>query len=236
MQIHGSIRQQSNSGDMRGAARWDIRLEVPGSTEDGHTNLVIHDISTAGMLIEAKPQLQIGQAISVSLAGEASIVARVVWQNAPLFGCRFDQPLAQATLSAIRLRHPVNHPLSPGDRPAMASAPEALPARLRRLRLEQGLSRKALSQRTGISTTTIWSWEKGKSSPRYTNTLILAEALGVTHSQLHQGNVKRDAEREQLASSGAHNNSISDAVDQAKSLIAEKLGLERSRISIWIEF
>ena len=234
MPIDAIVEQPSEADDKRGTTRWRIRLEVPGSLNDERANVVIHDISTAGMLIETRSKLEVGQDIAVSLPEAENVTANIVWQDEPLFGCRFDKPLPQAALSAARLRNPVRSSADPIAVEPQSRVPEMLPARLRRLRRERGLSRTALSERTGFSKPTLWAWETGKTTPRRTNLLILAEIFGLTEQQLLLGeNIVQQTERTTAQSASER---ISAAVDLAKSQIAQIAGVDKSMVHIYIEY
>ena len=61
---------------------------------------------------------------------------------------------------------------------------EVLAANVRRLRREKGLTVAELADRVGVSRPTIWSWEKGKTSPRASRIPVLAASLQVPESEL----------------------------------------------------
>ena len=61
---------------------------------------------------------------------------------------------------------------------------EFLAANVRRLRREKGLTVAELADRVGVSRPTIWSWEKGKTSPRASRIPVLAASLQVPESEL----------------------------------------------------
>lgn len=240
MQANAIIEEQPHSDDRRDDARWRIRLEVTGSLGESQANVVIHDISTAGMLIETDCDLTVGQSIAVTLPQGETVDARIVWRNEPLFGCRFDVPLPQASVSAVRLRSPVADMPGSAEPAALATtpdkAPEALSDRLRRLRRERGMTRTALSDRTGISKTTLWAWETGKTMPRHTNILVLAKVFGLTDQQLLMGENNAPAPQRQEARPENSARTLSSLVDQAKDAIARAAGTDRSKIHIRIDF
>src|SRR3546814_12490932 len=62
-----------------------------------------------------------------------------------------------------------------------------LAERLRRLRQERGLSRVELSNRTGFSKPSIWAWESGRTMPRRSNLIALADAFGISERELFAG-------------------------------------------------
>ncbi|AMK25530.1 MULTISPECIES: helix-turn-helix domain-containing protein [unclassified Sphingobium] len=236
MPIHAIVDQPPKSDNRRGAARWRIRLELPNTLDETSANVVIHDISTAGMLIDTKSQLKIGQSVMVSLPDADKVAAHVVWQNESLFGCRFDQPLPQGVVSAVRLRSPSRDEAKPiADRPE-ATVAEGLPERLRRLRQERGLSRAALSEQTGFSKPTIWGWETGRTMPRKDNLHILSGIFGLTEQQLLFGKDNSPLPEGKKASPEPYAKSLKDIIDLSKTKIAEAAGVNKFKVHIYIEY
>ncbi|WP_030539233.1 helix-turn-helix domain-containing protein [Sphingobium sp. DC-2] len=227
MSISAIMEQPAVPGDKRKDVRWRIRLELPGSLDQG-TNVVIHDLSTAGMLIETEARLDIGQVVTVSLPEADNRAARVVWRDGALFGCRFEEPLPQAAVSATKLRSAVAAP--------PVEKEEALADRLLRLRRASGLSRAALSERTGFSKPSIWAWETGKTVPRRSNLLVLADIFGLTEQQLSRGEGTVMATAAPRQEPEQRSNTLHDAIDQARSRIAAIAGVEPSMVHISIDF
>jgi len=238
MPIDAIVDQPSDSDDKRGAARWRIRLEVPGSFNNELANVLIHDISTAGMLIETKSQLEIGQDIAVSLPEAEHVNARVVWQDEPLFGCRFDQPLPQAALSAVRLRNPVSQEEArPVEVDVTRPGPsESLGERLKRLRRERGMSRTALSQRSGFSKPSLWAWETGKTTPRRSNLIVLAAVFGMTEQQLLLGETPLIIGEQRHIEGDRSSDQLGEVIDAAKNRIAQAVGVQVSQVRVYIEY
>ena len=56
---------------------------------------------------------------------------------------------------------------------------DGFPARLRRIRLQQGLTVKAAAKIAGISETSYWCWESGRVTPKLWRAGAIARALGV---------------------------------------------------------
>lgn len=235
MAIEPILEQSPESGDKRADVRWPIRLEVPGAGSEGPADVMVHDISTAGMLIETSSVLKLGQALLLSLPEAGSVSAHVVWQDEPLFGCRFDQPLPQAAVSATRLRSTMRNDGRPVDYVADGKAPELLPARLRRLRRERGLSREALSQLTGFSKPSLWAWEVGKTMPRRRSLIALAQAFGLTEQQLLVGDAM--APSHDLATGAFRlGQQLHDVIDLAKREVAKHAGVDVSQVQIRIDY
>ncbi|OWQ95323.1 helix-turn-helix domain-containing protein [Sphingopyxis witflariensis] len=231
MPIHATIEHQKTSEGQRGAARVRVRIEAQGSLDGGEgAAVVIHNLSATGMLIETTSELTIGQRIMVALPEAPDLAAAVVWRSEALAGCRFDQPLSRAVLSAAQLRNPLPTDVDPAGE---ADAYEMLPQRLHRLRQERGLSRAALSMRTGLSTPSIWAWETGKTVPRRSNLLALAEAFGISERELVIGDPVAHASDD--AVSGDRVEQIRKLVDASREQIATLAGVMPANVKIAIE-
>jgi transcriptional regulator with XRE-family HTH domain len=130
--------------------------------------------------------------------------------------------------------------------------------RLRSLREAQGLSLRALASLIGVSSVTVWKWEKGDSKPRARLIAPLAKALDVSPLRLQspgkdaekpsmsgEGRVlvepaaigQADAGREPSVSeaSGA-DEGLPDVIARAKQMIAEASGTGSNNITILIEY
>ena len=200
--------------DQRGAVRRTLHLGVSGRFAEASTGAAtVHNISATGMLVETEVPLEEGDTIAVELpeAGETS--ATVVWVDAPMHGCRFDDPISTAALSAAQLRGAVRP-----DDAGMPPLAESFGARLHRLRTERGLSLADVADRLGVSKPTVWAWEHGKARPVERRLAALAEALGVTPGGLEP------------ATSGPI-----EAVEAGRRQIAEAYGVEPARVRIMIE-
>ena len=236
MSIDPFVEHSPVSGEKRESERWPIRLEVPGALGEKPAEVTVHDISTAGMLIETKSKLKLSQVVLVTLPEAGTVAARVVWLDEPLFGCRFDEALPQAAVSATRLRSSMRRNSGPVDHVVQGSGPEMLPERLRRLRRERGLSRTALSERTGFSKPSLWAWETGKTMPRRKSLLILAEVFGLTEQQLVLGEAA-SAPREPLsADAPVAGQQLHEIIDAAKRQIAGHAGVDKSQVHIRIDY
>ncbi len=237
MPIHATLEAQTNTGSQRGAARMRMRIEASGSLGTGEgTIVIIHNLSATGMLIETASELAIGQQLMVALPEAPDVAAVIVWRSDALAGCRFAQPLSRATLSAAQLRNPLPWDVDPAIDLGQAETlpPETLPQRLRRLRLERGLSRAALSAQVGTSTPSVWAWETGKTVPRRNNLVVLADAFGVSEQELTMG----DGASSSAANMDARGNAgaIQSLIDTSKARIAAMAGVKPSQVKISIEF
>jgi transcriptional regulator with XRE-family HTH domain len=57
--------------------------------------------------------------------------------------------------------------------------------RLQRLRKQRGMTLAQVAERLGVSKPTVWAWEQGRSRPVGNRIDPLAEALGVSRSELY---------------------------------------------------
>ena len=228
MPIHAMIEQEKGAdAGARGAARMHMRLETLGSLDGQQgTAVIIHNLSATGMLIETTSDLDIGQRIAVTLPEAPDCTATIVWRSEALAGCRFDRPLARAALSAAQLRNPLPQDVDPAG---VAADSEMLAERLLRLRQERGLSRVELSNRTGFSKPSIWAWENGKTMPRRSNLIALADAFGISERELFAGEPAS-------ADGSATAKRLHALIETSREEIAMLAGVEPGKVRITIEY
>jgi hypothetical protein len=80
------------------------------------------------MLLESAAPLQIGERIDLVIPEAGPAEATIVWTSGHYFGCRFEQPLSTAAVSAALLRSP-----DPGEEPGGSRAVYAALVELRAL-------------------------------------------------------------------------------------------------------
>lgn len=130
---------------------------------------------------------------------------------------------------------------------------------LRSLRQAQGLSLRALAGLLGVSSVTVWKWEKGGSKPRARLIAPLARALDVTPLRLQSPDKERQmalatrelgesieanpsgqsaaAVRETDDSPGPEQaEGLADVITRAKQMIADASGTGSKNITIVIEY
>jgi transcriptional regulator with XRE-family HTH domain len=129
---------------------------------------------------------------------------------------------------------------------------------LRTLREAQGLSIRDLAALIGVSSVTIWKWEKGDSKPRARSLSPLAKALDVSPGSLAPiANMNRApksgvglkalaspvADQAEPAASGAgisaslgNREVLADVIARAKQMIAEASGAGSNNITILMEY
>lgn len=124
---------------------------------------------------------------------------------------------------------------------------------LRSLREAQGLSVRALADMVGVSSVTIWKWERGDSRPRPHLLLPLARALDVTPMELSaprlsgeagdNGGLQLEAQAADRATPAlgdgatiAPGDTLADVIAKAKQMISEASGTGTNNITILIEY
>ncbi|MFM2272770.1 MAG: hypothetical protein RL702_1835 [Pseudomonadota bacterium] len=196
------------------ALRRQLRIESESSTASGQRGRVlIHNISTTGLLIESPVALAEAERIEIALPQMGPTSAQVVWTDDNFYGCRFDTPIPAPALDALETRaQQASAPLP--------DQPDTLPVRIARLRKEQGLTLDELAALLKVSKPTVWSWERGKSRPTPERIPALAERLGVTEDELVSG---RDV------------SALAEALSQARNLVAKAYAVDPARVRVSIE-
>ncbi|MBB5732584.1 hypothetical protein FHS61_001593 [Altererythrobacter atlanticus] len=117
-------------GDRRRKSRKRLRLQAL-HTADPQANqeeVLIHDLSETGLLLESSLQLKVGETVQVDLPTLKQVSARIVWQSGKLYGCQFNQPIPRSARSAAILRSPPLERQEAAETPwttnALAEAPE----------------------------------------------------------------------------------------------------------------
>lgn len=189
MAIKAHLDSPSFGDSQRSVARRALRLEASGLGPDGgETNVTIHNISAAGLLIETALDLATGEQFALDLP-EAGIVATViVWRSEQLYGCAFERALGPAALAAAQLQGAAlkGAPTAAYSSPSRLGAPDTLGIQINRLRREAGLTLADVAAVLGVSKPTVWAWEKGKSHPLPERLNAIAAALGVEPDVLAQ--------------------------------------------------
>ena len=215
MAIHGFLE---TTGTDR-ALRRTIYLEARSATAAGEAaEVVIQNISLGGILLESPTALEPGEHLVIDLPEVGPVTAIVVWISGDLFGCRFDEPLSPAALAAAELRS-----LAPPEAgaPVRADPPDDLGTRLQRLRKERGLTLAQVASQLGVSKPTVWAWERGRARPIEERIDALAEALGVTRSE--------------LMAIGETSGALRDLVARSREQIAAAFGTRAENVRIMIE-
>lgn len=220
MAIAGRFDDKPESGAIPRDNRRTLQLQAQGALVSGlATNVIIHNVSATGMLVESDVALTPGEGIAVDLPQMGVTPAKVVWTSGKLFGCQFEAPISSAALSAAQLRSAVTAPVDL----AMLQRPlpgESFALRLHRLRKERGLSLARIATQLGVSKPTVWAWEQGKARPVEARIDALAEALGVERIELM---------------AGAARHGLDDMIAHSRQQIAEAVGTSVKNVRIMIE-
>ncbi|MDP5102576.1 MAG: helix-turn-helix domain-containing protein [Erythrobacter sp.] len=228
MAIKAHLDSPSVGDSQRSVARRALRLEASGLGPDGgETNVTIHNISAAGLLIETALDLATGEQFALDLP-EAGIVATVVvWRSEQLYGCAFERALGPAALAAAQLQGmspPKPAPTATYSPQPRSNAPDMLGIQINRLRREAGLTLADVAAVLGVSKPTVWAWEKGKSHPLPERLNAIAAALGVEPAVLAQA----------AGSTGA-SSAASAVIEDCRTRIAAACGTAPDAVRIMIE-
>jgi hypothetical protein len=101
------------SENRRYASRRALRLK--SAVSDSGIEVVIHDLSPTGLLIETRQPLITGETLFVDLPERGPTAASVVWSSGNFHGCAFEQSIPSAAISAALLRSPASVPAGGAD-------------------------------------------------------------------------------------------------------------------------
>jgi len=228
------LKNQSNpeadQTEARGTTRRALFLEVSGRLPGGlESNVVIHNISVSGMLMETRQRLEQGERLVLDLPEAGMVRAVIVWQSGELFGCAFEQALDHKALSAVQLQSDpavdpafsaIVDPSIDVASPPLEAPPEPLGVKLHRLRRERGMTLAKVADSLGVSKPTVWAWEKGKARPLPDRLELIAQVLGVQTHELEE----RMSDQQHAA-----------LVQECRLRIATAYGTHTSNVRIMIE-
>ena len=168
------------------APRRILRLEATGRRASGEeAEVLVHNASSTGLLLESSQPLAEGERLAIEMPHAGPTAAEVVWSSGKLYGCRFDEPISPAALSAAELRSVVGEPIgSPTPHRDRAQNGASFGLRLQNLRKARGLTLADVAEALSVSKPTVWAWEHGKARPVESRLDGLAEALGVSRDTL----------------------------------------------------
>lgn len=102
MPLPAQVVSSRTNENRRYSSRRSLRLKSVLS--DSGSEIVIHDISATGMLIETLQDFSIGETLTLDLPERGRTSAVVTWSSGPYFGCQFELSIPAATISAALLR------------------------------------------------------------------------------------------------------------------------------------
>ena len=107
MSLRAQLEIEPAAGERRSSLRRKLRLEAAGArASSAQTQVVIHDLSEEGLLIESPVPLAEGELLEVVIPEAGTAQAEVAWNSGRFFGCKFKQPISTAAVSAALLRSP----------------------------------------------------------------------------------------------------------------------------------
>lgn len=220
MAIPAFIDKAVPAGAKSRSARRKLRLQLQGTGASGvEVEVLVHNISATGLLLEGEATLALGDAIEIGLPHAGATRARVIWASGSLYGCQFDAPISPATLSAAQLRAVVGAD-GGADGHLRAAISESFGVRLHRLRTAKRLTQVQIAAELGVSEQSISAWEQDKARPKMGRTKVLAALLGVELAEL----LGIDEPE-----------SLSDVVARAKAQLAEAADVGIDNVKIIIE-
>lgn len=218
MAISAYFAPAAPGADARGSARRKISLFAQGTHGDGSgIDVLIHNISESGLLLESDAELGVGDRVEIDLPHTGEVAADIMWVSNRLAGCRFENPISSATLSAAQLRSAVT---LEADAENATPSGDAFAVRLQRLRIRAGLSQAEVAERMAVSAPSVSGWEKGRARPKHGRMAALAEILGVPTSELLGDPAPGD---------------LQGLIDHSREQIAAAIGIGADKIRIVVE-
>ena len=220
MAITAHLENSAKTGGQRREPRRQLRLEAQGALATGDsTDVVVHDVSVTGLLLESTVSLSQGDTIEIDLPFAGPTGSKVVWSSGNLYGCQFEEPISAAALSAAQLQSAVGHEVEISARPP-STTDESLGVRLQRLRKGRGLTQSQIAAALGVSKPTVWAWEQGRARPVDDRIEALAQVLGVSAAELL---------------SGVNASALQAVLAKAREQVASEMGTSPDNVRIMIE-
>ena len=232
MRIEGRLETRPQA-DRRDGPRRELHLRLESlSGKQVAANVVVLDISQTGLLLQTSMNLAAAETLQINLPHSGFRAAQVVWASGEFVGCRFEQPISTATLSAAQLRSQPAGAVGSVSRAAIenrSAEADTFGARLRRLREQYNLSQASLAQLLDVSKLSVWKWERDDSRPRRATMEALAKLFAVSERDMLLGAPARTPAAEQESSVG-----LPELIDQCKTRIAAHLGTTTDKVEITI--
>lgn len=111
----GTFAGDPATAEKRRATRRKLRLESRLKAARAPTNVLVLDLSEAGLMFHADDELAVGEIFEVELPGAGSAEARVVWRRLTLYGCEFLSSVSKGTISALLLKAEPHRPAERKD-------------------------------------------------------------------------------------------------------------------------
>jgi hypothetical protein len=109
MSLRAQLDTEPDKGERRSSRRRKLRLETEGaSASSSQTQVIIHDLSEEGLLVESPIPLVPGELLEVVIPEAGTAQAEVTWDGGRFYGCKFREPISTAAVSAALLRSPTS--------------------------------------------------------------------------------------------------------------------------------
>jgi len=109
MSLRAQLDTEPDKGERRSSRRRKLRLETEGaSASSSQTQVIIHDLSEEGLLVESPIPLVTGELLEVVIPEAGTAQAEVTWDGGRFYGCKFREPISTAAVSAALLRSPTS--------------------------------------------------------------------------------------------------------------------------------
>lgn len=215
MTMKAHIAATASLLDERQEARRTMTLETSGVLPGGEeANVTVHNLSSAGLLIESAIALDVGERLQIDLPETGPVDAEIVWKSERLYGCAFSAVLPQTGA-------PSKPVLSGSIDRLDRIGGEAFGSQINRLRRERGMTLADVADALGVSKPTVWAWEKGKARPLPERIGAIAQVLGVSEQEL--------ATSIETPSAGH------DIVNECRDRIAAALSVPRQTVRVMVE-
>jgi PilZ domain-containing protein len=100
------LESQQIVDERRSSPRKKLRFGARAASASGNaTEVIVHDISATGLLIEGALGLSRGEQFDVFLPRQQMIRATVVWASGRFFGCQFVDPIPAQGAKAARSKN-----------------------------------------------------------------------------------------------------------------------------------
>jgi transcriptional regulator with XRE-family HTH domain len=235
MRIEGRLETRPQ-GDRRATPRRELHLRLTSiAGQRAASNVTVLDLSQTGLLLQTSTRLAPGDTLQINLPHAGFQAAQVVWVSGEFVGCRFEQAISPAAVSAAQLRSEPSAAVRSVSRAAIESAAPAddtFGARLRRLRSQYNLSQSALAALLNVSKLSVWKWERGDVHPRQAAVTAMANLFAISEAELLTGNPVRTVSA--VAAGAGAPELLSEIVEDCKARIADHLGTTTDRVTISI--
>ena len=227
MNLMSTVAAEERDANLARGERFSSRLEVSAATSRGATiDIVIHDLSTKGMLIETADGLSVGDHVALGDFNQALPNAAVAWSSGPFHGCTFTEPIAESLVYEVILSGRADM-AAEAEKPELAN-PVRPASQILKLRQRQGLTTEEFANLIGVSRQAVWYWETGQRKPRGEQIRKIEEIFG--------SSVDSGAGQGALSPVAAEQSQPSACIDSCKEAIAKALGIDASSIRISIDF